>query len=358
MRKWIAWIFVIGFVAAGCKSEPQKKPDKEDEQMAERDEEKDQKPDAGAEDGGITEKMADEHEGDEPTPTEAVDQEPDQPVATDQVEYAELDGEAVTGYYAEPEQFSGELPGVIVIQEWWGLNDNIRAMTRRLAGEGYRALAVDLYEGEVAEKPDQAESLMKDAMQNKGRLEDNLRQAYQYLADEIGAPRIGVVGWCFGGGWSLQTALMLPNEIDATVIYYGELVTEKPELEPLNMPVIGFFGAEDTAIPPDQVKSFEQAMKQLDKKVEVHIYEGAGHAFANPSGQRYNPEAATDAWTRTLEFFETHLQPDEAEQGPADGTDQPPENLSKDTSGDVSNDGSRGTSTDTSAETSGDTGTE
>jgi len=306
MRKLIVAMLVLGCVSASCKSEPQEKPDDQPEQTAE-EREGEQQPDGGGDDT-ITDEMADEHEGEEPTATEAAEMEPSQPVTTRQVDYATLDGDAVTGYYAEPEKFEGELPGLMVIQEWWGLNDNIRKMTERLAGEGYRALAVDLYEGQVAREADRAQELMQQAMQDKQRLQQNIRQAHQYLDQKVGAPDIGVVGWCFGGGWSLQTALMLPDKIDATVIYYGQLVTDREQLEKLDMPVLGLFGADDEAIPPEQVEQFESTLEELDKEARIHIYEEAGHAFANPSGERYNADAATDAWKKTVEFLNEHLK--------------------------------------------------
>ncbi len=304
MCRVLAVLFAVGLLVPGCKSGGDEKPDEQQEEMAEQPEEGEA--DAGEE--SITEKMADEHEGDEPTPTGAIDGEPRQPVETERVEYASFDGEAVEGYLAQPEEADGPAPGLIVIQEWWGLNENIEKMTERLAGEGYTALAVDLYEGEVAEEQGEAQELMKAAMQDKERLKDNLRQAHQYLDEEVGAPRIGVIGWCFGGGWSLQTALMLPEQIEATVIYYGELTTDDEALETLEMPILGLFGSEDTAVPPEQVGKFEQTLEELDKEAEIHVYEGANHAFANPSGERYDPEAAQDAWQKTLEFLETHLK--------------------------------------------------
>ncbi|MFB6350711.1 MAG: dienelactone hydrolase family protein, partial [Bradymonadaceae bacterium] len=323
MRKTVLVVWMVGLVAVGCKSEPQKKPDQKKEKAAQKG--KQDQPDAGDDQGDtVTQRMGEEHEGDEPTPTGAVEMEPAQPVTTKTVDYATLDGTTVTGYYAEPKQYEGDLPGIILIHEWWGLNDNIRAMTRRLAGQGYRALAVDLYEGEIVEDPGRAQKLMKEAMAKKVRIKRNLRQAYEYLHQEVGAPRIGVIGWCFGGGWSLQTALMLPDKIDATVIYYGQLVLDKTKLKELNMPVLGFFGAKDSAIPPDQARKFEEALKELDKKVEIHIYKEAGHAFANPSGQRYVPEAANDAWKKTLKFFDTYLTPkDGGEPSPDAGARQP-----------------------------------
>lgn len=121
-------------------------------------------------------------------------------------------------------------------------------------------------------------------------------------------PSIGVVGWCFGGGWSLQTALALGDGIDATVIYYGRLVTDPAELEPLTSPVLGIFGSLDQGIPVETVREFESALDSLGKEATIHVYEGADHAFANPSGTRYNAEAAEDAWEKTMAFFAQNLR--------------------------------------------------
>lgn len=304
MRKFLAILTVFGCVAMGCDQKQTKDNGQEEakEKGAEQEEGAEKKED------GITDRMAEEHEGETPDATGAVSMEPSQPVETEEVDYAEIGGESVTGYFARPKEAEGELPGLIVIQEWWGLNDNIRKMTERLAGEGYAALAVDLYEGEVAETSQKARKFMQEAMNNKERVKKNLRQAYEHLDEEVGAPKIGVIGWCFGGGWSLRTALMYPKELDAAVIYYGELVTEKSKLKPLEVPLAGFFGSEDNAISPDKVKKFEKALGDLDKEASIHIYDGAQHAFANPSGERYDEEAAKDAWKKTVSFLEKHLK--------------------------------------------------
>ncbi len=250
--------------------------------------------------------MAHQHQGDAPVATEAATAEPAAEVETQTVAYAKLNGQQVQGYLARPMGAEGPLPGIIVIHEWWGLNDNIRSMAEQLAGQGYRALAVDLYGGASASTPDEAQTLMRAALEKSGELTENLKQAYTYLSD--GGQKVGTIGWCFGGGWSLQTALALPQDIDATVIYYGRLVTESSELEKLQMPILGFFGAEDEGIPVESVKAFEGALKGLGKSASIHIYDGAGHAFANPSGQSYQPEPAKDAWQKTLAFFEEHLE--------------------------------------------------
>ena len=179
-------------------------------------------------------------------------------------------------------------------------------MAEQLAGEGYQALAVDLYRGEMATDPDGAATLMRASMEKRDELTETLKQAYAYLSTD--GQKVGTIGWCFGGGWSLGTALALPGDIDATVIYYGRLVTDKDELSALEMPIIGFFGSEDGGIPVDSVREFESALNELGKDASIHIYDGADHAFANPSGRNYQEEPAKDSWEKTLAFFGEHLK--------------------------------------------------
>ncbi len=253
-------------------------------------------------------RMAKEHSTDTPVATAEATVEPKVPVKGESVTYATVDGKPVEGYLARPEQAKKGLPGIIVIHEWWGLNDNIRAMTRRLAGEGYTALAVDLYGGQVAATPEAARKLMQAAMAGTAAADSNLEQAYSFLKEKEDAKRVGVVGWCFGGTWSLKAALLMPTKLDAAVVYYGQPVTDVARLKTLKMPVLGFFGSEDQGIPVATVREFEKAMKEAGRKASVLIYTGAHHAFANPSGTHYDPEAAADAWRRTVEFFNLHLK--------------------------------------------------
>jgi carboxymethylenebutenolidase len=250
-------------------------------------------------------RMAHEHRDDAPVANPMSDAQPAAAVVTEDVVYATVGGRQVTGYLARPEA-EGPHPAVIVIHEWWGLNDNVRSMARQLAGAGYAALAVDLYGGEVAEDRDTAYSLMQ-AVED-GPTEDNLRQAYEYLAGQQAAPAVASLGWCFGGGWSLRTALLLPDRLDATVIYYGRLVTDPERLAALEMPILGLFGALDEGIPLADVRSFESALTSLDKQATIIVYEGADHAFANPSGRNYQAEAAEQAWQETVEFLGKHLR--------------------------------------------------
>jgi carboxymethylenebutenolidase len=179
-------------------------------------------------------------------------------------------------------------------------------MARRLAGEGYIALAVDLYEGVVATDREGAMAAMRSV--DEGGATANLRAAHEFLKQRQGATRVGVIGWCFGGGWSLNTGIDLGDEIAATVIYYGRLTTDRERLAGLSSPVLGLFGSEDGGIPVSSVRAFEAAMRQLGKDPSIQVYEGADHAFANPSGERYDAPAAEDAWKRTTTFFAEHLR--------------------------------------------------
>jgi len=249
-----------------------------------------------------------EHEHDAPTPTPAAQVEPQVPVLEQELAYGEGQRSNLVGYLAMPQDAAEPLPAVIVIHEWWGLNENIRAMTRRLAGEGYVALAVDLYGGATAQTPDAAQALMAALLAEPDSARHNLSQAYDYLEKYALAPRIATIGWCLGGGYSLQAALLYPNTLDAMVMYYGQVITDRGQLAPLNVPVLGFFGAEDKSIPVADVQRFRTTLNDLGKTAEVLIVPGADHAFANPSGGNYNEQAANEAWQTTLTFLERHLK--------------------------------------------------
>lgn len=257
------------------------------------------------------EKMAKEHQHDTAAASPATVPEPAQAVAAEEVVYATLEGTAVKGYLAKPAKAAADgkpLPALIVIQEWWGLNDNIRAMARRFAGEGYLVLAVDLYEGKVATTSEAAMATMQGAMAKPARLVENLRQAHAYLTTKGAATKVGVVGWCFGGGWALETALQLGDGIDAAVMYYGRTQSDPKALAPLRAPLLGLFGGKDEGIPVDGVRQMEHELVKQGKNATIVIYPEADHAFANPTGNRYLAGPATDAWERTLAFFAQHLK--------------------------------------------------
>ncbi|MFQ5525033.1 MAG: dienelactone hydrolase family protein [Thermoanaerobaculia bacterium] len=267
-----------------------------------------------ASDEAHVEAMELEHASDEPVASPAAEIEPRGEITSTEVHYATLghggdgeDGVDVNGYLAQPVGEAEARPAVILIHEWWGLNDNIRAVADRFAGEGYLALAVDLYEGQVAGDREGAATLMRATLEKTDRLNDNLKQARAFLADQ-GAGKVGSVGWCFGGGWSLNAAIHLGAELEAAIIYYGRVTDDPQRLSRVAAPVLGLFGGQDRGIPVESVRAFETAMTELRKSIEVHVYEDANHAFANPSGTRYNEAAATDAWAKTLAFFAEHLR--------------------------------------------------
>jgi carboxymethylenebutenolidase len=216
--------------------------------------------------------------------------------------------ETVASFLVTPEG-KGPFPGVIVIQEWWGLNAWMKDQARALAKEGYVALAVDLYRGKVAETQEDAHQLMMGAPPD--RIARDLKAAYGWLQDrpDVKKARIGAIGWCMGGRFSLYLATQEP-ELAATVAYYGAPPTDSAAIAAIKSPVLGNYGGDDKGPSPAQVKVFEAAMKAAAKTIDVKIYDGAGHAFANVNNPwgGYREAAAKDAWVRTTAFLAKYLK--------------------------------------------------
>jgi len=208
------------------------------------------------------------------------------------------------GYLAKPTS-KDQFPGVIMIHEWWGLNDNIKEMAEKLASHGYVVLAVDLYNGDVAVTSDEARQLISSFDQNLGI--KNMNAAALYLQENYNSDTLGSIGWCFGGGQSLNLALNNEN-MDATIIYYGQLQRDQEVLSTINWPVLGIFAELDQGITVQSVNDFESSLNALSIPNEIHVYSGVDHAFANPSGDRYAPAESQDAWKKTLEFFNENLK--------------------------------------------------
>jgi carboxymethylenebutenolidase len=216
--------------------------------------------------------------------------------------------ESVTSFLVTPEG-KGPFPAVIVIQEWWGLNAWVKDQARALAKEGYVALAVDLYRGKVADKQEEAHQLMMGAPPD--RIARDLKAAYAWLEAraDVKKGKIGSIGWCMGGRYTLDLATKEPR-LAAAVAYYGAPPTDSAAIAAIKAPVLGNFGADDKGPSPEHVKAFEAAMKKAAKAVDIKIYEGAGHAFANvhnPWGG-YKETAAKDAWARTTAFLAKYLK--------------------------------------------------
>ncbi len=222
--------------------------------------------------------------------------------------YGSAGGKSLKGYFVKPVKAEPNLPGVLVFHEWWGLNDNIRRMADQLAAQGYLVLAVDMYGGHSADKPDEAETLMNTALSDIPAVDANIQAAYDYLKNTAKADRIGTLGWCFGGSMSFEAAQVLSGRTAATVIYYGFVNDKKEQLEKLKAPVLGFFGGKDGGIPVATVQGFQKGLEDLGQHPRIHIYPDAGHAFANPSGKNYRKQDAEDAWRHTLQFFNEKLK--------------------------------------------------
>lgn len=211
-----------------------------------------------------------------------------------------------SGYLARPSG-DGPFPAIIVIHEWWGLNDNIRNEAAKLAEAGYVALAVDLF-GKSTTDPKQAMGMVQGLDQKAATAE--LLAAVAYLRSQpfVKPDRVGSMGWCFGGGQSLNLAINDPK-LAAAVIYYGKPITDLKILGSIHAAILGIWGEADESIPMSLVHEFDKALTEAKIEHEFHSYPGAGHAFANPSGgSRYKPNAAKDAWEKSLVFLAKHLK--------------------------------------------------
>lgn len=215
--------------------------------------------------------------------------------------------ETVHGILYTPEG-KGPFPGIIVIHEWWGLDHWVKEQTSKLADQGYAALAVDLYRGKVATNPEEAHEIMRGVPDDRAKRD--LHAAFIYLQSQpsVKKDRIGAIGWCWGGGYSLDVALQEPA-LAADVINYGRLATDPDQLKKINAPVLGLFGGQDRGITPDDVKQFEQQMKRLGKKIDVTVYPDTGHGFQNPvNGTGYNAADTADAWKKIVNFLASTLK--------------------------------------------------
>ena len=212
------------------------------------------------------------------------------------------------GYLATPSKDTGRHPAIILVQEWWGVDDWIKAQTKRFADQGYVALAVDLYRGKVTKSPDEAHELMRGLPEDRAMAD--LKAGFEYLESrkDVDPKRIGVIGWCMGGGYALMLATDEPR-IAAGVVNYGHLMTDPKSISSIKVPLLGNFGADDRGIPAADVREFESTLKKEGKSADFKIYPGAGHAFMNPNNKAgYVADAAADAWKRIDSFFAARLR--------------------------------------------------
>ena len=199
-------------------------------------------------------------------------------------------------------------PALVVIHEWWGLNDWVKEQASKLADQGYVTLAIDLYRGKVATTPDEAHEIMRGVPEDRANRDLLAASSYLRAQKNVDPRRVGSIGWCMGGGYSLDLALHDPK-LEAAVINYGHLATDDAALKKIHAAILGIFGGQDRGIPPADVNKFEAQLKALGKTAEIHIFPDAGHAFENPGNkQGYRAEDAAQAWKLTVDFLAKNLK--------------------------------------------------
>ena len=215
--------------------------------------------------------------------------------------------ETVKGIVYQPSG-KGPFPAIVVIHEWWGLNDWVKEQASKLADQGYVTLAVDLYRGKVATTPDEAHEISRGLPHD--RADGDLKAAVQFLKSQknVNKQKIGAIGWCMGGGYALDVALQEPT-LAADVINYGHLATDPESLKSIHASILGIFGGQDRGIPVEDVRKFEKDLKSMGRDVEIHIYPDAGHAFQNPNNKAgYRADDASDSWNKIVDFFSRTLK--------------------------------------------------
>ena len=214
--------------------------------------------------------------------------------------------DSVSAYFNLPSG-DGPFPALIIIHEWWGLNDWIRYNADAFANKGYAALAIDLYRGKSTKNSDEAHELMRGLPPD--RVAKDLQAAYSFLQNnpKVDKSGIGVIGWCMGGGYALQAATILAK-LKAAVMNYGSLISDPANIKKIRCPLLGIFGETDRGIPVMDVQNFEKTLKDSKKESKIIIYRNVGHAFMNPNNKEgYNAEITERAWRETFAFLEKHL---------------------------------------------------
>lgn len=210
--------------------------------------------------------------------------------------------------YSPAGKAAAKRPAIIVIHEWWGLNDWVKQRASAYADQGYVTLAIDLYRGQVATTPDEAHQIMRGVPEDRAQRDLLAATAFLRSLNTVNPKHVGAIGWCMGGGYALDLAIADPR-LKVAVINYGHLATERSNLKKIHATILGIFGGQDKGIPVADIRKFETQLQSLGKKVDIHIYPDAGHAFENPNNQQgFRAEDATDAEKITAEFLKKNLQ--------------------------------------------------
>jgi len=228
-------------------------------------------------------------------------------VIAENLPYAEVNDELIYGYFAFPANMVEPLPAVLVVHDRWGLNDDVRASVERLAADGYIVLGVDLFAGQSAEDTSRARSLEIGVLEDRGRAQENIRQAIKFITDSSMPPSVSILGYGFGGGWALNAAIDQPDAFGAAISYYGQVPTEDAEINSLQVPFLGFFAESDRAVPIDSAREFSRKAEALRKDVEIRTFADVRRGFAETSAETFDAGASQAAWSHMLQFLDQRL---------------------------------------------------
>ncbi|MEL7310831.1 MAG: dienelactone hydrolase family protein [Pseudomonadota bacterium] len=228
-------------------------------------------------------------------------------VAGEMFAYSETEDDLIRGYFAFPETMVEPLPAVIMIHEWWGLTDNVKAAAEQLAAQGFMVLAVDLYFGESTDDNAKAGALSRQLLENMEAGDANLAAAVTFLKEVAGAPSVAAFGWSQGAQWAVRCAQKSGEGISAVVSYYGQPDSQPEAVASLMAPVLAIHGGRDRSIPMADVRAFRDAAIALNKTVEIMVEPDAVHAFASPGDRRFNEDYANRAFDRAVGFLRENL---------------------------------------------------
>lgn len=228
-------------------------------------------------------------------------------VVAENLPYAEVNDSLTYGYFAFPANMVDPLPAVLVVHDRWGLNDDVRATVERLAAGGYIVLGVDLFAGQSAETLSEARELEIGVVEDRATAQENIKQAIEFVRMSSAPPSVSIVGFGFGGGWALNSAMDLPEELGAAISYYGQVPTDDSEIESLDVPYLGFFSENDRAVPIASARAFSEKASAMSKDVEIRTFADARRGFAEESGDSFDANASQAAWTHMLRFLDARV---------------------------------------------------
>ena len=224
-------------------------------------------------------------------------------VLADSLPYAEIGDELVYGYFAIPVDMIDPYPAIVMLHDGFGLDDGARALAERIADEGFIVLAVDLFFGRTADEVSAARELQIEVLEDMQTAESNIAQALEFISSSTGAPSIGVLGFGFGGGLTLDTAIEHSGDVAAAVNFYGQVKTDRDSLRQLTVPVLGFFLENDRAVLPQTVRDFEQVMEGLGQDATIHIYDTGRRGFMDRFSSNYDEALAERSWEEAFAFL-------------------------------------------------------